>query len=777
MNRTIAEGAIVLAPHGRDAAIAVAMLEEAGLRASAAADLPSLIVQLRQGAGFALVAEEALRSADLRPLDAFLKDQAEWSDFPFILLTQRGGGLERNPAAVRFLETLGNVTFLERSFHPTTLVSLAKAALRARLRQYEARSRLDTIHASEAQFRAFAQAMPNHAWTAPADGQLDWFNERTLEYSGRTLAELAGDRWTEIVHPDDLAAAGARWAESLASGDTYETEFRIRRADGVYRWHLVRALPIRGGDGSLLRWIGTNTDIDAQKAAEAASTRDRARIWNLSPVVMLVVGENGIIHAVNPSWTRTLGWTPADTVGRNVLDFLPPDESGGGAATLRGVIDGVTIETERDYRTKDGGCRRLRWIVVPENGTIYAFGRDVTAEIAAAAALAETEDALRQSQKMEAVGQLTGGIAHDFNNLLQGITGSLEIVQRRIADGRTGDVERFISGAISAANRAAALTHRLLAFSRRQPLDPKPVLANPLIRSMEDLLRRTIGERIALDLTLTANLWWTLCDHNQLENAILNLVINARDAMPDGGTLTITTENIAADAEARDALPAELPGGDYICIGVADTGIGMDAATIARAFDPFFTTKPLGQGTGLGLSMIYGFARQSEGYATIDSTPGAGTRFRLFLPRHDGGAVTEVAPSVPSAPQRAPGGDVVLVVEDETIVRGLVVEVLGGLGYRTIEAGDGPEGVRLLQSDARIDLLVTDIGLPGLDGRQVAEAGRATRPGLRILFMTGYAENAALAAGFLEPGMALITKPFAMDALTERIGVLTRDGA
>mgnify|MGYP003584644057 CR=1 FL=1 len=378
------------------------------------------------------------------------------------------------------------------------------------------------------------------------------------------------------------------------------------------------------------------------------------------------------------------------------------------------------------------------------------------------------DEQLRQSQKMEAVGQLTGGIAHDFNNLLQGITGSLEIVQRRVAQGRLDELDRFIAGASTAANRAAALTHRLLAFSRRQPLDPKPVRANALVASMEDLLRRTSGERIELELVLAGGLWVTKCDPNQLESAILNLAINARDAMPDGGKLTIETCNAHLDrayvARRRGVRP-----GQYVCLCVSDTGIGMSADTISKAFEPFFTTKPIGQGTGLGLSMIYGFAQQSEGYAKIYSEVGQGTTFKLYLPRYRGSAEEEEELPQPSAIQQAEDGEVVLVVEDESVVRGLILEELHELGYAALEAVDGASGLDMLQSKRRIDLLITDIGLPGLNGRQLADAARQLRPSLKILFMTGYAENAALASGFLEPGMEMITKPFAMEALATRI--------
>ena len=396
------------------------------------------------------------------------------------------------------------------------------------------------------------------------------------------------------------------------------------------------------------------------------------------------------------------------------------------------------------------------------NATLEARVEARTAELRAA------EEALRQSQKMEAIGQLTGGIAHDFNNLLQGITGSLDLVQRRIGQGRLGDLDRFITGAIASANRAAALTHRLLAFSRRQPLDPRPVRVNPLIGSMEELLRRTLGERIDLNLGLADGLWLTRCDANQLESAILNLAINARDAMPAGGRLVIETRNRHI-GEAEAAAHADRPAGDHVDISVVDTGTGMDAETIARAFEPFFTTKPMGQGTGLGLSMIYGFARQSGGYAWIDSAVGRGTTVHLCLPRFEGEADAEDAAGATAGDAAIETGESVLVIEDEPVVRNLVVEVLEDLGYRAIEAVDGPGGLEIVQSAQRIDLLITDVGLPGLNGRQVADAARSLRPDLKVLFMTGYAENAALVFGALDAGMSVITKPFTMDALATRV--------
>jgi signal transduction histidine kinase/CheY-like chemotaxis protein len=423
---------------------------------------------------------------------------------------------------------------------------------------------------------------------------------------------------------------------------------------------------------------------------------------------------------------------------------------------------------ESRCRRRDGRYRWLSWNAVPDEGLFHAVGRDITVEKEAQAELAMAQEALRQSHKMEAVGQLTGGLAHDFNNLLTGITGSLHLLQTRLAQGRLRDVDRYITAAQGAARRAAALTHRLLAFSRRQPLSPKPTNINRLALGMEELIRRTVGPAIEIEVVGAAGLWTTLVDPNQLENALLNLCINARDAMPEGGRLTIETANRWMDERA--ARERDLPPGQYLSLCVTDTGTGMTPEVIERAFDPFFTTKPLGAGTGLGLSMIYGFARQSGGQVRIYSEIGKGTMMCLYLPRHHG---EEDGPEASEDPADAPyagHGETVLVVDDEPTVRMLVTEVLEDLGFRAIEAADGAAALKILRSDIAIELMITDVGLPGgLNGRQVADVGRAARPGMRVLFITGFAENAVIGDGHLEPGMQMLAKPFGMDVLASRI--------
>jgi signal transduction histidine kinase len=420
----------------------------------------------------------------------------------------------------------------------------------------------------------------------------------------------------------------------------------------------------------------------------------------------------------------------------------------------------VSIQVAAGLRSFDFSIRPIR----DRHGAIIA----IVPEAADTTERRQAEEALRQSQKMEAVGQLTGGLAHDFNNLLTGIMGSLELLQTRMAQGRVNDFNRYITAAQSASTRAAALTHRLLAFSRRQTLDPKAVDLNHLVSGMEELVRRTVGPAVTVEVAAAAALWTTLVDPNQLESALLNLCINARDAMPYGGRLVIETGNCWLDTDS--AHQHELSPGQYVSLSVRDTGTGMSPEVIARAFDPFFTTKPIGRGTGLGLSMIYGFARQSGGQVRIASEPGRGTTMRLYLPRHIGEAEAADMPAPAAAVPRAEQGETVLIVDDEPTVRMLVAEILEDLGYAVIEAADGAAGLQALQSDARIDLLITDVGLPGgINGRQVADAGRMLRRGLRVLFITGYADSAVVGNGHVEAGMQVLTKPFAMETLAGRI--------
>nr|WP_249157291.1 ATP-binding protein [Bradyrhizobium sp. KB893862 SZCCT0404] len=492
------------------------------------------------------------------------------------------------------------------------------------------------------------------------------------------------------------------------------------------------------------RWLAIN----------GASAREFHRIYGILPKVgdnMLELLEDQPEHrdAVRAVWSRAL----AGEAFVEIAEFGEPGRS------------------RRCYEMRFNGLRDGEGRLLGA----YQFSYDVTDRLREQQRLREAEEALRQSQKMEAVGQLTGGIAHDFNNLLTGIIGSLELLQTRLGQGRVKEIDRYVTVAQGAAKRAAALTHRLLAFSRRQTLDPKPTDLNRLVMGMEDLIRRTVGPEIALEVVTAGGLWPTLIDASQLENALLNLCINARDAMPTGGRLTIETANRWLDdhgAGERDLEP-----GQYVSLCVTDTGTGMPPDVVERAFEPFFTTKPIGQGTGLGLSMVYGFVRQSGGQVRIYSEVGQGTTMCLYLPRHYGKDADKPSALSTRSAARQKASHTILVVDDEPSIRMLLTDALEELGFSVLEAHDGPTGLKIMQSDATIDLLVTDVGLPGgMNGRQLADAARTTRPALKVLFITGYAENAIIGNGQLSPGMQVLTKPFVVEALASRVLDMIKDG-
>jgi PAS domain S-box-containing protein len=478
---------------------------------------------------------------------------------------------------------------------------------------------------------------------------------------------------------------------------------------------------------------------------------------------MLALRDDGRFEyeEINPATLKLYGKTRDEVIGRTVDDLFDPDTA---AALNEHLAEALQGNGPYRYLRQQTGSliEAIATSVRAETGRprLTVTARDITER-------QSLEEQLRQAQKMEAVGQLTGGLAHDFNNLLQGIIGSLDRVQHRLSQSRTGDVERFLHAAVDSAHRAAALTHRLLAFSRRQTLDPRPSDPNRLIAGMHELISRTVGPEVTVQVVGAVGLWPILVDASQLESALLNLCINARDAMPNGGNLIIETANKWMDERA--ARERELPAGQYVSLCVTDSGTGMTPEVIARAFDPFFTTKPLGQGTGLGLSMIYGFLRQSGGQVRIYSEIGKGTTMCLYFPRYLGSADAVEAESHAS-PIEHGFGESVLVVDDEPTVRMLISEVLSERSYRVVEASDGPAALKLLESPARIDLLITDVGLPGgLNGRQIADAARHRRKDLKVLFITGYAENAAVGNGHLEPGMSVLTKPFAMAVLANKV--------
>ncbi len=628
-----------------------------------------------------------------------------------------------------------------------------------------------------ARYASVVDSAPDAILTLDAAGLIQFANPAATREFGYASQELVGHHMGLLLEEE---AWGKIWPSVLGGEPVHgPVEVVARRKDGSPSYLEISAS----------RWTSDSRvfvtiilrDVNERRAVEEAlrtlnqtlerrvaeRTADRDRMWRLSTDVMIVAQLNGTINAINPAWTQLFGWDEAGLVGSSMIDFIHPEDRDQFQSILRDLSTGGAPKLfELRLQTHDYRSRRIEWSAVAADGLLQAVGRDVTAEREAEQALQKAEEALRQAQKMEAIGQLTGGIAHDFNNLLTGIIGSMHILKRRVTAGRYDDAERFMDAAVASANRAAALTHRLLAFARRQPLDLKAVDANQMVRGMEELLHRTLGEQVELTTDLEPALWPAFTDAHQLENAILNLAINARDAMPDGGRLTITTRNAVSHEPVLDGQE-EIPDGNYTVICVSDTGAGMPPDVITKAFEPFFTTKPIGQGTGLGLSMIYGFTKQSRGAVRIQSTVGHGTTVSLYLPRHNG----PILPPPDKQPHEVPKGDgeTVLLVEDDSSVRLLIGEVLRELGYACIEASEGQAALPILISNTRLDLMITDVGLPGLSGRQLATVARQYRPELKILFVTGYAEHATGHTKFLEPGMEMVTKPFALDALALKI--------
>jgi PAS domain S-box-containing protein len=631
-----------------------------------------------------------------------------------------------------------------------------------------------------ARYDAVVESAPDVILTLDAQGLVQSANASTKREMGYERHELLGRPLGRLF--DNPAPWEVFWRGVVENGGPVRpVELVAQRKDGTKsylevsasRWlseghvfvtAILRDVTERHAAGEALRSLNATLE---RRVAER--TQERDQVWKVSRDMLGVAATDGTWISVNPAWTHILGWLPEDILGKTLAWLAPPDDlSGRTDVFARLAATEMNFSFESILRARNGDTRVFSWTAVNEQGLLYCVARDITEQRRQQDALAKAEDALRQSHKMEAVGQLTGGLAHDFNNLLTGISGSLELLQMRISQGRYKDVERYISTAQGAANRAAALTHRLLAFSRRQTLDPKATDINRLVSGMRELINNTVGPTIDVHVVEANPLWTTLVDPNQLENALLNLCINARDAMPNGGRLKIETANCSFDNAA--AAEREMRPGDYVELSVSDTGTGMSEEVVQRAFDPFYTTKPLGQGTGLGLSMIYGFAKQSGGHVRISSTLGEGTIVHLFLPRHDAHEKASADVAEFSGAPRAAAGETVLIVDDEPSVRMLIGEVLAELGYTAIEAAEGSSALRVLQSDTRIDLLVTDVGLPGgMNGRQLADFGRVARPKLKILFITGYAEKTVVAGDKLEAGMGVLTKPFAMEGLAARI--------
>ncbi|OLS60285.1 Blue-light-activated protein [Pseudomonas putida] len=694
------------------------------------------------------------------------------------------------------------------SAHYQPLETTAMHSARVALRKSEERFRtiLETVESAFAIVKVKFDA---------ADRPIDYqFVEANPAFERQAGVDLRG-KWVTEFAPDLEDFWFQTYGHVAKTGEPATFE---NYAEAFKRWFDVRAVKIGEPDERLIAIIFS--DVTERRNAEERLRLSEAVARQNIERVQLALAAGAIIgtwhwdlgngqFTIDDAFARACGLDPAwGTEGltlEQVLQSVHPDDRNGLTEAIGAVIaSGKPYAHQYRVRRSDG-C----WYWIEANGRVdrdeggtptslpgvvidVEERRSVEAErdraIAALRSLNETleqrvaartlelmqaEEKLRQSQKMEAVGQLTGGIAHDFNNLLAGVSGALEMMAARIAQGRIQELDKYLETAQGAVKRAAALTHRLLAFSRRQTLDPRPTDVNRLMQGMGELIQRTVGPGIAVDTLAAPGLWPTLVDASQLENALLNLCINARDAMPDGGRIRIETANISLDADGARAQ--EISEGEYVLLTVADSGIGMTPDILAKAFDPFFTTKPIGQGTGLGLSMIYGFAKQSGGQVRISSESSGGTTVQILLPRYHGALDEDSRADDASTVIPSESGETILIVDDEPSVRMLLMDALGDLDYSLIEAGDSLSGLKVLRSDVHIDLLITDVGLPGgMNGRQMADAGRVVRPDLKVLFITGYAETAAIGEGQLEPGMQVLTKPFALEALAERVREMIR---
>jgi signal transduction histidine kinase/DNA-binding response OmpR family regulator len=657
------------------------LIREAGYHAQACADLPELLSEIEGGAGLALIADEAIKAADMRGLVKWLNEQPPWSDFPIILLTHRGGGPERNPDAARTGQALGNVTFLERPFHPTTLVSIVGSAIRGRRRQYEARAILSDLTESGTLLQTALKAGQLGTWELHLP-------ELRFEASAACKAAFGRDveqpftyqDLEQAVHPDDRVRHDEGITRTVEQGHDYNIEFRNIWPDGSLHWIDVRGRPVYRPNGSVLSLVGVCSDITARKTAEIER--------------------------------------------ENLLAQLAAERTALAELT-------ATLEQRVEQRTAD--------------------------LIKAVTAREKAQEQLRQAQKMETIGQLTGGVAHDFNNLLMAVMGNLDLLRKRLPDDPR--LHRLVEGAIQGAERGASLTQRLLAFARQQDLRAVPVDLRALIEGMVDLLERSLGPRVELRLDLPQNLPPARIDANQLELAILNLAINARDAMPDGGRIYIAVTEYQTRGEVG------LGPGRYLKLSVADTGSGMSPEILKRAIEPFFSTKQVGKGTGLGLSMVHGLAVQLGGTLQLTSTVGKGTCATLVLPVAAAAPEAEtVAPSAEKVKRKA----VILFVDDDPLIAMSTTEMLEDLGHRVIGADSGQHALDILKSEQPLDLMVTDHMMPGMTGLELAAASRQVRPSLPVLLATGYAE---LPEG-TQLDLPRLAKPYHQDQLRDQLDQL-----
>jgi PAS domain S-box-containing protein len=621
-------------------------------------------------------------------------------------------------------------------------------------------------------------------------GIITTWNRAATNLFGYAADEVIGKHISLLIPPDLLNDAERVMARVRGGEICEDAETHRLHKDGRAIVVARTISPIFGSDGNVIGSSKTIRDITAFKASQAALRDSKDRVndladsnlaletqieslahqrdlaWHKSRDLQLIVDGQGVFLAANEAWTTLLGWRPDEVVGHNHVDFIHPDHHAAAKAALGVAAVGELRVYEDRYRHKDGTYHWVSWVAAPAGGLIYASGRHETAEREAAEKLAGTQEQLRQSQKMELLGQLTGGIAHDFNNLLGIVQLNLELIRERISEDT--DADEMAAMALQATGRGASLTHQLLAYARQQPLEPRIVNIETLLSGMAGLLGRTLGESVEIKTIMAADLWTTSIDAHQLENALLNLGVNAGHAMPDGGKLIIEASNKILDDLYVELNPDVAPG-SYVAVAVTDTGSGIPPEIMRRVLEPFFTTKPVGKGSGLGLSMVDGFVKQSGGHIKIYSEPGLGTTVSLYLPRAWTGAEDETAANRPEVPASG-GGELVMVVEDDPHLRSLTLKILSGLGYRTIEAEDGPAACAIFDHADRIDLLLTDIVLPkGMYGPEIARLARSRLPEIKVLYMSGYPRDAASRDTTLGVGTHLLSKPFSKATLAEMV--------
>jgi len=906
------ERALILAPRGRDATIAVEILAAAGIAADICPDLTSLVHQIGRGAGFALVTDETLRTADLKDLSRWLAQQPPWSDFAFVVLTMRGGGIERNPAARRYLDVLGNVSFLERPFHPTTLVSLAGTALRARRRQYEARARLEALRESETRYRtlfenidegfciiefldgphgllsdyihveanpayAIHAGIPNvvgqkvremvpdeaEAWVAlyrrvletgeptrferelvatgrylelaafrvePAsrrqvavvfrdvtarkqaelalresEARLRALNadlerqvdERTRQRSrtwqvspdllgvanaagyftssnpaweqtlGWTQEEIARTPFVDLLYPDDIGRTLAAFDKLRHGEPVLRFENRYRAKDGTYCWISWVAVP----EGEEFYCSGRNVTVEKEQAAELAERRaEHDRLWTLSEDMLARADYQGMMSAVSPAWTRVLGWTEAELLTRPYATFMHPDDMPPTLAALARMSEtGQPTRFENCIATQDGGWKPIEWTVAPEAEGVnfIAVGRDLSVAKARERELAVAQDALRQSQKLEAVGQLTGGVAHDFNNLLTIIKSSTDLLRRpNLAEERR---RRYVDAISDTVDRASKLTRQLLAFARRQALKPEVFNVSRRVEAVTDMLRTIVGSRIKIITEVDGLGCFAEADVSQFETALVNMAVNARDAMNGEGRLTVAVRSLPVLPPLRGHAGGP---GPFVAVSVSDTGAGIPADKLSQIFEPFFTTKEVGKGTGLGLSQVYGFVKQSGGDVAVVSETGRGATFTIYLPQVETTPEEQVVQSGEVAGISVEGrGRRVLVVEDNVEVGQFSTQLLQDLGYETTWAANAREALELLGEVDGFDVVFSDVVMPGMGGVELGEEIRRRRPGLPVILTSGYSHVLAEEG---RHGFELLHKPYAAEELSRVLRRVTR---